>query len=128
MALTFEKARNIKFNLRMILISNVLLLIVGVIAAYKHTIAGMTPAMLADFNDYNQALLRSFFMPVDKTDSLNYLNLLRENYPHIKAEFDADLTFIFKWTPIGICISNSLLWLFGLAFQNYLKQKKGLPK
>lgn len=127
MPITFEQARSVKFNIKMFFVSNIVFLILGMYAAYRHLTGDMDPVIFDYFSKYIEAILKSWFLPINHGDADNFLSIM-DGVPKIKAEFNAYLTIIFKWTPIGIVITNVVFWITAHALKGYLKQKKAMSK
>lgn len=127
MAIKYEQARNLKFNIWFFVATVLVASTVAIFAAYSHVTAKMPPFLHETFNSWLIALAQEYARPGAGFFGFGGREIIAQvaSALSIHAEFVSSAKLIFVWAPAGALISVLVLWILGHTIGGWYKQTKG---
>lgn len=127
MAIKYETARSLKFNIWFFIATALVVTTLSIFATYNHLTGEMSPFAHATFNEWLGANAQEILRPGGKIFGFPGREILAQvaSLPSIHSEFVSSAKLIFVWAPVGTLISMFALWILGHALSGWHAQTKG---
>lgn len=128
MAIKYEQARSLKFNIWLFIAVQILSILLAMFAAWNRVQDQFRDLILQDhFNTWLIAQAKVTFIPgagLTQTAAADYLGRVAL-IPGIHSQFVSAHNLIFVWAPVGAFVTVAATWLIGHALAGYFRQTRG---